>query len=77
MLPMFLFSATFYPLSTYPHAIAVIVRWTPLYQAVDVQRSLALGHVGAGLLVNVGYLLAMGLVGVGVATRRLGLLLLR
>lgn len=77
LLPMFLFSATFYPLSTYPHAIGDIVRWTPLYQAVDVQRALALGHVGPGLLANLAYLLGMGLVGVAVASRRLGILLLR
>jgi lipooligosaccharide transport system permease protein len=77
LLPMFLFSATFYPLSTYPHVIGDIVRWTPLYQAVDVQRSLALGHVGPGLLANLAYLLVMGLVGTAVATRRLGVLLLR
>jgi lipooligosaccharide transport system permease protein len=77
ILPMFLFSATFYPLSTYPRAIADIVRWTPLYQAIDVQRALTLGQVGPGLLVNVGYLVAMGLVGAVIATRRLGRLLLK
>ena len=77
ILPMFLFSATFYPLSTYPHAIGDIVRWTPLYQAVDVQRSLALGHVSLGLLANLAYLLAMGVIGVAVAGRRLGKLLLK
>jgi lipooligosaccharide transport system permease protein len=77
ILPMFLFSATFYPLTTYPRAVADVVRWTPLYQAVDVQRALALGHVGPGLLANLAYLLAMGVVGVAVATRRLGKLLLR
>jgi lipooligosaccharide transport system permease protein len=77
MLPMFLFSGTFYPLTTYPHLLASIVRWTPLYQAVDVQRALAFGHVGPGLLANLAYLLVMGLIGVAVATRRLGTLLLR
>lgn len=77
ILPMFLFSATFYPLATYPRAVADIVRWTPLYQAIDVQRALALGHVGPGLLVNVAYLVAMGAVGVAVAARRLRILLLR
>jgi lipooligosaccharide transport system permease protein len=77
ILPMFLFSATFYPLSTYPRALGDIVRWTPLYQAVDMQRALVLGHVHPGLLANVGYLVAMGLVGVVIATRRLGRLLLK
>ena len=33
-MPMFLFSATFFPLSTYPDALQTIVRWTPLYQGV-------------------------------------------
>jgi len=77
ILPMFLFSASFYPLTTYPHVVADIVRWTPLYQAIDVQRSLTIGHVGLGLFSNIGYLLAMALIGVTVTTRRLGILLLR
>ncbi len=77
ILPMFLFSATFYPLSTYPGALGDIVRWTPLYQAVDVQRALVLGHVHLGLLANVGYLVAMCLAGLFVATRRLSGLLLK
>jgi lipooligosaccharide transport system permease protein len=78
ILPMFLFSATFYPLTTY-HSVALreIVRWTPLYQAVDVQRALALGQVHLGLLANLGYLLVLGAIGVAVATRRIGQLLLR
>jgi len=77
ILPMFLFSATFYPLSTYPHIVGEIVRWTPLYQAVDVQRALVLGHLHLGLLADLAYLVVMGLVGLLIATRRLGGLLLK
>jgi lipooligosaccharide transport system permease protein len=77
ILPMFLFSATFYPLSTYPGLIGDIVRWTPLYQAVDLQRALVLGQLHPALLANLAYLLAMGVVGVVMATRRLGHLLLK
>jgi len=77
ILPMFLFSATFYPLSTYPRVLGDIVRWTPLYQAVDVQRALVLGHVHVGLLANIGYLVALGVVGTVIAARRLGRLLLK
>jgi lipooligosaccharide transport system permease protein len=77
ILPMFLFSATFYPLSTYPHVVGDIVRWTPLYQAVDIQRALVLGHLHPGLLANLAYLALMGLVGLYIATRRLGGLLLK
>ncbi len=75
-LPMFLFSATFYPLSTYPEGLQTIVRWTPLYQAVDLVRSLTTGAVHASLILNVVYLLAMGLLGLGLASRRLDRLLL-
>ena len=77
ILPMFLFSATFYPLSTYPDAVGHIVRWTPLYQAVDVQRALVLGQLHPGLLASLAYLVVMGLAGLFVATRRLGGLLLK
>ncbi len=75
--PMFLFSATFYPLSTYPDAVEHIVRWTPLYQGVLMTRDLALGTVGWDCLVAVCYLTAMGSLGLYVASRRVGTLLLK
>jgi lipooligosaccharide transport system permease protein len=76
-LPMFLFSATFYPLSTYPRAVQWIVECTPLYQGVHLCRSLTTGDVAPGLIVPVLYLIAMGWIGLLVASRRLGTLLLR
>jgi lipooligosaccharide transport system permease protein len=75
-LPMFLFSATFYPLSTYPHALQIVVQLTPLYHAVALERQLLLGAVDAGALVHVGYLVALGLLGMVIAGRRLERLLL-
>ncbi len=75
-LPMFLFSATFYPLSVYPHAIQIVVRCTPLYNAIVLMRSLTLGAVGWYQLVNVGYLLVLGLIGLRIAGRRVDKLLL-
>jgi lipooligosaccharide transport system permease protein len=75
-LPLFLFSATFYPLSVYPRPVAVIVEWTPLYQGVVLLRSLVLGVPGPGLAWRAAYLLAMGVVGLVVAGRRIGRLLL-
>jgi len=74
--PLFLFSGTFYPLSVYPPAIAVAVECSPLYQAVTLMRSLALGTVGPGLLWRVAYLAVMGLAGLYLAGRRVGRLLL-
>lgn len=75
-MPLFLFSATFYPLSTYPPAIQTIVGWTPLYQGVSLIRGLTVGVVGAGMLVNVAYLLVMGAIGLWITSRRLGRVLL-
>lgn len=77
IVPMFLFSATFYPLSTYPGAVQEIVRWTPLYQGVVLTRGMSLGTVGWDWLVAVVYLAAMGGVGLYVASRRVGTLLLK
>jgi lipooligosaccharide transport system permease protein len=75
-LPMFLFSATFYPLSVYPPAIQWVVRFTPLYNAIQLIRSLMLGAVGWAQLLNVTYLLVMGLIGIFIASRRVERLLL-
>jgi lipooligosaccharide transport system permease protein len=77
VLPMFLFSATFFPLSTYPPAIAFIVQLTPLYQGVDLIRSLTIGAISPVLLVHVAYLTVMGVVGLAVVSRRLDQLLLK
>ena len=74
--PMFLFSATFFPLSTYPEALQWLVRLTPLYHGVALERDLMLGSVGWGVLAHVGYLLVLGLLGVVGASRRLERLLL-
>ncbi len=76
VLPMFLFSATFFPLSTYPDALQPVVRVLPLYHAVELVRGLCLGMLDAGMLVDVAYLLVLGLVGLLVAVRRLERLLL-
>jgi lipooligosaccharide transport system permease protein len=76
LLPMFLFSATFYPLSTYPDGLQWLVQATPLYHGVALVRDLMLGDVGTGALVHVAYLAVMGLVGAVLAARRVERLLL-
>jgi lipooligosaccharide transport system permease protein len=76
ILPLFLFSATFYPIETYPDAIRVIVQLTPLYQGVDLIRSLTVGAISPILLFHVAYLLVMGFAGLFVVSRRLDKLLL-
>ena len=60
VLPLFLFSGTFYPVDAYPEALRVIVQLTPLYQGVDLIRSLAVGAISPILLFHVAYLCADG-----------------
>ena len=60
VLPMFLFSGTFYPIDAYPEALRLFVQLTPLYQGVDLIRSLTVGAISPVLLVHVAYLAVMG-----------------
>lgn len=69
--PMFLFSATFFPITVYPPALRVVVELTPLYHGIDLIRGLTTGAVGVGLLGDVTYLVAIALIGVTVAALRL------
>jgi lipooligosaccharide transport system permease protein len=73
--PLFLFSATFFPLSRYPAALEWIVRVTPLYQGVAIERALVLGHVDWSLLGHAAYLAIAGYLGMRVAARRITRLL--
>jgi lipooligosaccharide transport system permease protein len=76
-LPLFLFSATFFPISTYPEAIQWVVRCSPLYHAIQLLRALNLGTVGWVQVLNVAYLVALGVCGLLIAQRRIGKLLLK
>lgn len=75
VIPLFLFSGVFFPLSRYPDAVAVVIEWTPLYQGVELQRALVLGELHPGLLFNVAYLAVLGFLGMRIAGKRLGRLL--
>ena len=76
IVPLFLFSGVFYPLSIYPGWLQAVISWTPLYQGVSLLRELDAGDLGAPLLAHIAYLLVMGLAGLRLATVRLGKLLL-
>jgi lipooligosaccharide transport system permease protein len=76
ILPLFLFSATFYPLTVYPAWLQVVVRCTPLYQGVALIRGLDSGMFSWSLAGHAGYLFVMGAAGMAIAIRRLGNLLL-
>ncbi len=75
-LPLFLFSATFYPLSVYPEWLRWTAQLSPLYHGVVVIRALTLGMFDWTMVYHVAFLVAMGVVGFIVAARRLEKLLL-
>ncbi|HET9520841.1 MAG TPA: ABC transporter permease [Candidatus Limnocylindrales bacterium] len=77
ILPLFLFSGTFYPIDAYPEGLRVLVQLTPLYQGVDLLRSLVVGHLEWSLLWHVLYLGVMGIIGLVIVERRLDKLLLK
>jgi lipooligosaccharide transport system permease protein len=75
-IPLFLFSATFYPLTVYPGWLQAVVRCTPLYQGVVLVRAADLGIWSWVLPAHIAYLGAMAVAGVVITRRRLGRLLL-
>jgi lipooligosaccharide transport system permease protein len=75
-LPMFLFSATFFPLAAFPGWLRWVVECTPLYRAVVLVRELTTGLLTWESAVSVAYLVALALLGLAVVRRRLDALLL-
>lgn len=75
-MPMFLFSATFFPVEAYPTVVRWVVELTPLYRGVVLCRELTTGALSWGSAVSVVYLVAMGVIGLMVVRRRLDKLLL-
>ena len=64
------------PVTAFPDALRWVVELTPLYRGVVLCRELTTGVLSWGSAVSVVYLVAMGLVGLWVARRRLSALLL-
>jgi lipooligosaccharide transport system permease protein len=78
MLPMFLFSATFYPLSVYDGTpwIIPIIQALPLWHGVELVRGLTLGDLSWGMLWHVLYFAVMITIGLIFTTKRLRALFL-
>lgn len=76
MLPMFLFSATFYPLTVYPEPIQWMIQALPLWHGVELVRGLTTGVVGPAMLVHVAYYVVMIAIGMVFTTKRLRALFL-
>jgi lipooligosaccharide transport system permease protein len=72
IMPMSLFSATFYPLSAYPHWLRPLVEIMPLYHAVVLSRAATTGHGDVMLLImHAGVLVALASIGLWWAQRNL------
>jgi lipooligosaccharide transport system permease protein len=70
VVPMFLFSGTFFPVSQLPGVLQPVAYATPLWHGVDLCRSLAIGN--AGLWSSLGhalYLLVLTVIGAALAAR--------
>lgn len=75
ILPLFLFSATFYPVSAYGDW-GWVVQLSPLYHGVAIVRGLNLGEWTWAYLAHLGVLVAMAVGGLIVTSRRIERLLL-
>lgn len=70
MIPLFLFSGTFFPVTQLPAWIRPLAYVTPLWHGVALCRSLSLGTADwAGALGHVGYLAAVALIGLAAGQR--------
>ncbi|MGH2862370.1 MAG: ABC transporter permease [Solirubrobacteraceae bacterium] len=68
IMPMYMFSGTFFALSQLPHGIRLIAQVLPLAQGVDLCRSLSLGSASpAAAFGHAAYLLVLVLAGVTLA----------
>ena len=74
---LFLFTGTFSPPSDFPVPLQVLIEATPLYHGVTLLRAITTGRPDWTVLWHVGYLVALAAVGLTMASRRMGILLLK
>jgi lipooligosaccharide transport system permease protein len=77
LLPMFLFSGTFYPLSVYPEPVQLVIQALPLWHAISLERALTLGTMGWEVLGHCLYFVVMIVIGLVFTTKRLNSLFLK
>ena len=77
LLPMFLFSGSFYPLDVFPEWLQTIIRLFPLAHAIDLVRGLTLGNISWALAGHAMYFVVLIVIGLFFTTRRLNALFMR
>jgi lipooligosaccharide transport system permease protein len=71
VMPMFLFSGTFFPIDVYPAPIQVFMQVTPLYHAINLIRGLSTGLMGFAQVWDLVYLVGFFALGLWLATRQM------
>jgi lipooligosaccharide transport system permease protein len=72
VMPMFLFSGTFFPIhGVLPDWLVTVITFTPLYHGIELIRGLSTGIVGWGQLVSLLYLLAFFAICLWIAIRQM------
>jgi lipooligosaccharide transport system permease protein len=67
VIPLFLFSGVFFPISQLPSGLRIIAYVTPLWHGVDLCRQLAVGQATlASGAIHVGYLVAVATLGIAI-----------
>ena len=77
LLPMFLFSGSFYPLTIYPGWLQALIKALPLWHGISLMRSVTLGIFSTALIPHIIYFVVMIAVGLFFTTRRLTQLFMR
>ena len=76
LLPMFLLSSTFFPITVYPEPVQWVIQALPLWHGIELVRGLTTGALTVAMLGHVAYYLVMIAVGLIFTTRRLRALFL-
>ncbi len=77
LLPMFLFSGSFYPVGVFPQWLQFTVNLLPLTHAINLVRGLCLGHINLALAGHALYFVVMIIIGLFFTTKRLNALFMK
>jgi lipooligosaccharide transport system permease protein len=71
VMPMFLFSGTFFPIDIYPEPLQWLMQINPLYHSISLMRGLSLGIVGPAQLWDFVFLVGFFVVCMWIAMRQM------
>lgn len=77
MAPMFMLSATFFPIEVYPQGVQWVIQALPLWHGVDMIRQLTTGLIQPSIWLHLLYFVVMIVLGLWFTTARLRVLFLR